>query len=110
MAPTLGQRLGKLRQSRKWTQSEVAQRLRVTAAAVSAYERDANQPSLEVLKRLAALYGVSADFLLGIDNTAAPERARQGGRSWRPGCSSLPAISPNICGTPKGQKLSGLAR
>ena len=78
MAPTLGQRLGKLRQSRKWTQSEVAQRLRVTAAAVSAYERDANQPSLEVLKRLAALYGVSADFLLGIDNAAAPERARQG--------------------------------
>ena len=78
MAPTLGQRLGKLRQSRKWTQSEVAQRLRVTAAAVSPDEREANHPSLEVLKRLAALYGVSADFLLGIDNTVASERARRG--------------------------------
>ncbi|HIW74783.1 MAG TPA: helix-turn-helix domain-containing protein [Firmicutes bacterium] len=77
MERTLGERLGELRKSRGFTQNQVAEWLEVTAAAVSSYERDANQPSLVVLKRLAGLYHVSADYLLGLEESPCAELLRR---------------------------------
>ena len=46
-------------------QEQVANLIGVTKGAVSAYENDIRQPSYDVLIRLANLYRVSTDYLLG---------------------------------------------
>ena len=69
----LGQRLRELRRERGLTQHQVADRLGVTASVVSAYEGGLRQPSYEVLIKLVRLYGVSADYLLGISGKRAPD-------------------------------------
>lgn len=61
-----GKRLRELRAERNMTQKQVAERIGGTASIVSAYENGIRQPSYEALIRLARLYGVSTDYLLGV--------------------------------------------
>ena len=56
-----------LRQQHKLSQSEVARRLNISSSAVSAFEAEQISPSLETLVKLANLYHVSTDYLLGVD-------------------------------------------
>jgi len=58
-------RLRELRAQKHLTQAQVAARVGVTASMISSYETDIRLPSYEVLIRLANLYGVSVDYLLG---------------------------------------------
>lgn len=62
----LGLRLKELRQERRLTQGQVAERIGVTASIISAYENAIRMPSYEALLKLVRLYGVSSDYLLGI--------------------------------------------
>lgn len=62
----LGVRLKELRRERNWTQGQVAERIGVTPSVISAYEIGIRLPSYEALLKLVRLYGVSADYLLGI--------------------------------------------
>ena len=59
------QRLKKLRVDKHLTQAQVAKRVGVTASMVSSYETDIRLPSYDVMMRLADLFGVSVDYLLG---------------------------------------------
>lgn len=59
------QRLKKLRTDKHLTQAQVAKRVGVTASMVSSYETDIRLPSYDVMMRLADLFGVSVDYLLG---------------------------------------------
>lgn len=59
------QRLKKLRADKHLTQAQVAKRVGVTASMVSSYETDIRLPSYEVMMRLADLFGVTVDYLLG---------------------------------------------
>lgn len=61
---TLGNRLTFARTNAGLTQSEVAQKLLVSAQAVSLWERDENAPDIYKLPELARLYGVTTDWLL----------------------------------------------
>lgn len=63
----LGQRLKDLRTGKGLTQLQVAQRVGISRAMVSSYELSARQPSYDVLIKLAALFSVSTDYLLGIE-------------------------------------------
>lgn len=69
----LGTKLRELRREQNWTQSQVAQRTGGTASVVSAYENGIRQPSYEVLIKLARLYNVSSDHLLGISGRRLPD-------------------------------------
>ena len=60
----LAKKLTLLRQQHKLSQSEVARRLNIS---VSAFEAEQISPSLETLVKLANLYHVSTDYLLGVD-------------------------------------------
>jgi len=60
-------KLKSLRKARRLTQSQVAERIGVTKAMISAYETAAKAPSLDVLLRLAGLYGVTVDFLVSVE-------------------------------------------
>ena len=65
----LGDRILELRSMRSWSQVTLAKRLGVTKQAVSNWENGNIQPSIEMLLRLAKLFGVSTDYLLGLENT-----------------------------------------
>lgn len=69
----LGTRLKELRLEQQWTQGYVAKRVGVTASIISAYETGIRQPSYEVLIRLAHLFSVSSDYLLGITGKRTPD-------------------------------------
>lgn len=62
----LGKRLKDLRKEKGLTQQQVADRVWVSKAVVSSYEIGTRTPSYEVLIKLAKLFGVSTDFLLGV--------------------------------------------
>ena len=59
------QRLRKVRLDNHMTQAQVAKKIGVTASMVSSYETDIRLPSYDVLIRIADLFGVSVDYLLG---------------------------------------------
>ena len=63
-----GQKLRNLRLEAGLTQAELAQRLNITKAVVSYYELNERCPSPEVVVKLATIFHVSADYLLGISN------------------------------------------
>lgn len=68
----IGSKLKKLRLEKALTQSQVAQRIGVTTAMVSSYELGSRLPSYEKLIKLAALYDVSTDYLLGLVTPKIP--------------------------------------
>lgn len=65
----LNQRIRILRQARGLSQVELARILGVTKQSVSNWENDNIQPSIEMLKKIAQTFGVSADYLLGLDDS-----------------------------------------
>ena len=65
----LGQRINELRTAKGWSQVGLAKRLRVAKQTVSNWENDNIQPSIEMLVRLAKLFGVTTDYLLGLEET-----------------------------------------
>lgn len=71
----LGQRLQTLRKVRKLSQLQVATRLEVEKATVSAWETGRNMPDPFALRKLAKIYEVSVDALLW-DDSLSPEAMR----------------------------------
>ena len=63
-----GLRLKELREKQGFTQEQVAERLEITKAAISSWERNIAQPTADTLKTLAVLYRTKADYILGLDN------------------------------------------
>jgi len=64
----LGLRLKQLRERQNLTQKQVADKIGLTEAAVSSYERNIAQPPLDTFKMLTILYKTKADFILGLEN------------------------------------------
>lgn len=62
-----GNRLRALRQSKGWTQEELATRLGLTKSVVSAYETSLRYPSYDILIRITSIFNVTSDYLLGIE-------------------------------------------
>ena len=63
----LNERIRKLRQERNWSQVDLAKRLNVTKQSVSNWENDNIQPSIEMLVKLARVFSVSTDYILGLE-------------------------------------------
>ena len=75
-----GSRLRELRRRKKMTQAQVAKRLNLSKTAVSGYENNTKTPSVDVLIQLSILYGVTTDYLLGLDNREMLYVGELGGR------------------------------
>ena len=58
-------RLRELRKKRGFTQAELAERLGVPQTTYSSWETETCQMNYETLIRLAVVFGVSVDYLLG---------------------------------------------
>lgn len=64
---TFGQRLARLRKEKDYTQNDIADKVGVTAQAVSKWENDQASPDIDVIVKLADLFDISTDELLGKD-------------------------------------------
>lgn len=61
----LGYRIKQLRTTKRLTQNQLANRLGLTKSAISAYENSERVPSYDILIKLASLFNVTTDYLLG---------------------------------------------
>ena len=61
---TFGEKLKKLRNDNHLTQDELADKILVTRTAISKWETDKGYPSIESLKQLSSLFGISIDDLI----------------------------------------------
>jgi transcriptional regulator with XRE-family HTH domain len=77
---TFGERLARLRKERGYTQVELAEKIGITQALMTDYERGKLRLNAEMICRLAQALDVSADVLLGISKSAAEPRASRGAR------------------------------
>ncbi|MCD7755860.1 MAG: helix-turn-helix domain-containing protein [Firmicutes bacterium] len=93
MEETLGKRIARHRRALGMTQDQLAEKLGVTAQAVSKWENDQSCPDIATLPRLAEIFGTSVDALLGrAPDTAAKQGEvaedsekgddHHGGRNW----------------------------
>ena len=73
MEQTLGKRIMQLRKSKGLTQDQLAEQLGVTAQAVSKWENNQSCPDITLLPKLAEIFGVSTDALLGREETPEAE-------------------------------------
>lgn len=62
----MGNKLKNLRKQKRLTQKQVADRIGLAISAVSSYEAGTRYPSYDVLIKLAHIYHVSTDYLLGM--------------------------------------------
>ena len=65
----LSKRIHTLRLAAGWSQVELASRLGVAKQTVSNWENDNIQPSIDMLVRLSRIFGVTTDYLLGLEDT-----------------------------------------
>ena len=66
MEETLGKRIISNRKRLGMTQDKLAEQLGVTAQAVSKWENDQSCPDISILPKLAEIFGISVDALLGV--------------------------------------------
>lgn len=60
-----GSRLKDLRNERKLTQDDLGKLLNVSGKTIGTWERDSRQPNIESINKLATIFGVTTDYLLG---------------------------------------------
>lgn len=60
----IGDTIAKLRKEKGWTQNELADKLQVSDKAISKWESNKGEPSIEFLPALAELFGVTLDYLM----------------------------------------------
>ncbi len=68
MNVNIGDNIKKLRSASNMTQGDLAERLRVTISSISAYENGTRMPSYDILIKIARLFSVTTDNLLGFSN------------------------------------------
>lgn len=77
MEKNMGERLKSLRESNKMTLEEVGKKIGKTRAAINTYELNIHEPPIDVIMKLAAIYGVSSDYIL--NNKADKLKIESGG-------------------------------
>ena len=66
----LAGKIKQLREKSEMTQAELARELGLTRSSINAWEMGLSVPSTPFIVELSKLFGVSTDYLLGLDTTA----------------------------------------
>ena len=74
---TFGEKLKSLRQQNGITQEELADKLYVTRTAVSKWENDRGLPTLDTMKQISILFGVTLDELVSDDDVRSARLAEE---------------------------------
>jgi len=64
--PEIGNKIRQLRTQRKLSQGALGSLLGVSKSVISAYENDVNSPPYDALIKIAQIFNVSTDYLLGM--------------------------------------------
>lgn len=86
-AKVIGQQIAKLRKEKDLTQEELANKLCITAQAVSKWERGVGLPDATLLPSIAEALGVSIGLLFGEETQQAPP--------FPESCDGLPLVAKN---------------
>ncbi len=70
----IGEQIIQLRKQHNLSQEELAKKAKVSRTIIGNYERNANTPSIEVLIKLARVFNVSLDFLVGEGQISALDK------------------------------------
>lgn len=73
----IGNNIKRLRRKKGITQETLAERMHVSTAAVSKWERNEALPDISMVLPLASYFGVSTDELLGLDAAKTEERIQE---------------------------------
>ena len=73
MEETLGKRIVAHRKRLGLTQDQLAEKMGITAQAVSKWENDQSCPDISALPQLADIFGITVDALLGRESAKEPE-------------------------------------
>lgn len=68
----IGERLLNLRKERSYSREKLAELLSVGTNPIYQYETEKSDPSSEVITRMAKLFGVSVDYLVGLTDDPSP--------------------------------------
>lgn len=80
----IGEKLKSLRESKGLKQLDIANMLGVSRTTYTQYETGKSEPDLGTVAKLADFFGVTTDYLLGLDIKKAPETiaAHHEGEEW----------------------------
>lgn len=62
-------RLKELRKAHRYKQTEIAEMLSCSQGVYSRYENEEREPPFDIIKKLADIYSVTVDYLMGRDET-----------------------------------------
>lgn len=65
---TLGERLRELRTDKGLTQKELGEKIGYAQSTIVYWENNENEPTATAIKKLCRFFGVSADFLIGLED------------------------------------------
>lgn len=83
-------RLQQLRKQRGWSQPELGKQTGVSGQIIGRYELGLISPSIEVARRLARVFGVTVDYLIGEEEMLDTLKDRQMLTRWQ----DMEALSP----------------
>ena len=72
----IGDIIAKLRKEKGWTQNELAKQLQVSDKAISKWESNKGDPSIEFLPILSQLFNVTIDYLMTGEKQEEKEQCR----------------------------------
>ena len=61
-------RLKELREEKKLLQKQLATELGVSQVTIARWETNSREPSIDMLMKIAKLFGVSIDYLVGMED------------------------------------------
>lgn len=64
----IGERIQYLREEKKMTQQELADKLHISKSSLASYEQNARKPSVETIVALAKYFNVTSDYILELTN------------------------------------------
>lgn len=71
----IGNKITELRKAKGWSQAELAEAVEASRDIIGKYERNDNSPSIEMAIKLAQVFDVSLDFLMGIGKHASFDKS-----------------------------------
>lgn len=84
-----GERIKEIRKEAGDNQTELAEKLQLTSAMLTLYEKGSSLPPIDILYNIAKIYGISMDYLVGISNKVEPQKDGQDAKINMP-CPATP--------------------